>query len=138
MFDFLFKQAKLSADMEKLLNIHIEAGVVKYVYDMILGWCLSGKYEDLKEHRGLLGQYLISNRKKIKKISTQSSLIPEIGAAIGFIGASDYITEVISENKYNKLRKNPPSEENVDKVCRDISVLVIKEVKKFLKLNELL
>lgn len=137
MLDFLFKKAKLSVDMEKLLNIHIEAGVLN-VYDVILGWCLCGKYEDMKKNRGLLGQYLISNQKQIKKLSSQLLLIPEVGASIGFIGAWDYITEVISENKYNKLRKNPPSAEDVDKICRDIYVLVIKEVKEFMKLNELL
>ena len=137
MLDFLFKNEKLSADMEKLLNVHIETGVLS-IYDMMLGWCLCGKYEDMKEHRGLLGKYLISNQKQIKKLATRLHLIPELGSAIGFIGARDYITEIISENKYNKLRKSPPSAENIDKICKELSVLVIKEVKEFLKINGLL
>ena len=137
MLDFLFKKEKISLDAEKLLYIHIEAGVLS-IYDIMPGWLLSGQYEDMKKHRGLLGKYLITNRKNIKKISTQLSLIPDIGTTMGFLGASDYITEVISEKKYHNLRKNPPSEHDVEKICNSVSKLVIKEVEGFLKLNGLL
>ena len=137
MLNFLFKNKKFSPDSKKLLDIHIEAGVLS-IYDIMLGWLLTGQYEDMKNHRGLLGKYLISNGKKIKKLSTQLSLIPDIGTTIGFVGSQDYITEVISKNKYDKLRKNPPSAQDADKICKSVLKLVIKEVDEFLKLNELL
>lgn len=140
MWDFiksLFKMPKLSDAHEKLLYVYIEGGVLK-VYDLMPGWLLGGNYEDMEKGKDLLERYLETNIKQIKKLSSQPTIIPEVGAMIGQIGAYDYLTKIISKDNFEKLRENPPSAKDVEKICKDIKEEIIKELKQFLELHELL